>query len=339
MSTQRILITGASGFLATHVIAKALEAGYSVRGTVRSLEKGDAIRRRYSHLGDKFDIVVVSDLVTGNLTEALNGISAVIHVASPFTGVVHDPKKDMLDPAIEGTLNVVRSTHNAGIKRIIITSSLVAVLNFDLGGAWRDYTYTANDWNPAAYEQAIKGDKPGIWVYSASKKLAEQAAFDYAKAHPELQITTINPPMIFGPPEQSISSNDALNTSSKTIYQLISGETKTLPPDGLPLFADVRDVARAHILALQSDSVIGKRVLLSGGPFTMYNTIQLIAEKRPELKSRLPSLEGAKPDPRPISNVDTSIAKDLGLSFISYETCLLDTVDALLQKEGKEWKL
>jgi len=339
MSTQRILITGASGFLATHVIAKALEAGYSVRGTVRSLEKGDAIRRRYSHLGDKFDIVVVSDLVTGNLTEALNGISAVIHVASPFTGVVHDPKKDMLDPAIEGTLNVVRSTHNAGIKRIIITSSLVAVFDLDLGGAWRDYTYTANDWNPATYEQAIKGDKPGIWVYCASKKLAERAAFDFAKEHPELKITTINPSFIFGPPEQSTSSNDALNTSSKAIYDLISGETKTLPPDGLPLFVDVRDVAQAHILALQSDSVVGKRVLVSGGPYTLYDIVQLIAEKRPELKSRLPSLEGAKPDPRPISNVDTSIAKDLGLSFTSYETCLLDTVDALLQKENNEWKL
>jgi len=134
MSIERVLITGASGFLATHVIAKALEAGYSVRGTVRSKAKGDAIQRRYSHLGDKFDIVVVNDLVTGDLTEALKGISAVIHVASPFTGVVHDPKKDMLDPAIEGTLNVVHSTHNAGIKHIIITASLVGVIDLDLGG-------------------------------------------------------------------------------------------------------------------------------------------------------------------------------------------------------------
>jgi nucleoside-diphosphate-sugar epimerase len=339
LNTQRVLITGASGFLATHVIAKALEAGYAVRGTVRSVDKGNAIQQRYSHLGDKFDIVVVNDLVTGDLTEALKGIRAVIHVASPFTGVVHDPKKDMLDPAIEGTLNVVRSTHKAGIKRIIITSSLVAALDLGLGGAWRDYTYTANDWNPATYEQAIKGDKPGIWIYCASKKLAEQAAFDYAKEHPELQITTINPALIFGPPEQPIQSNDALNTSSQTIYQLISGKSKSLPPDGLPLFADVRDVAQAHILALQHDSVVGKRVLLSGGPFTLYDTVQLIAEKRPELKSRLPSLEDAKPDPRPISNVDTSIAEDLGLSFTSYETCLFDTIDALLQKENKGWKL
>jgi len=335
----RILVTGASGFLATHVVAKALEAGYAVRGTVRSTEKGNAIQQRYAHLGNKFDIVVVEDLVTGDLSEALKGISAVIHVASPFTGVVRDPKKDMLDPAIEGTLNVVRSTHEAGIKRIIVTSSYVAVIDLALGGAWRDYTYTANDWNPATYEQAIKGDKPGIWVYCASKKLAEVAAFDYAKAHPELKITTIHPPLIFGPPEQSVSSNATLNTSSQAIYRLISGEAKTVPLDSLPLFVDVRDAAQAHILALKNDSVAGKRVLLSGGSYSSYDAVKLIAEKRPELKSRLPSLEGAQPDPRPIANVDTSIAEELGLSFTSYETCLLDTIDVLLQREHKEWKL
>jgi len=303
------------------------------------VEKGNAIQQRYAHLGDKFEAVVVEDLVTGDLTEAFKGISAVIHVASPFTDVVHDPKKDMLDPAIEGTLNVVRSTHKAGIKRIIITSSFVAVMDLALGGPWRDYTYTANDWNPATYEEAIKGDKPGIWIYCASKKLAEVAAFDYAKEHPELQITTINPSLIFGPPEQSVSSNATLNASSQTIYQLISGEAKTIPPDSLPLFVDVRDVAQAHVLALQNDSVIGKRVLLSGGSYTLYDTVKLIAEKRPELKSRLPSLDGAQPNARPISNVDTSIAKELGVSFTSFETCLFDTVDALLQKENKGWKL
>lgn len=125
--------------------------------TVRSTGKGHNIQQRYAHLGNKFDIAVVEDIVTGDLTEALKGaylrrlkhlslnllmpyslpwtgISAVIHVASPFTSVINDPKKDMLDPAIEGTLNVVRSTHEAGIKRIIVTSSFVAVFDLDLGG-------------------------------------------------------------------------------------------------------------------------------------------------------------------------------------------------------------
>ncbi|KAJ6590853.1 hypothetical protein B0H10DRAFT_2091738 [Mycena sp. CBHHK59/15] len=88
IDTSRLLVTGASGFLATHVIAKAFEAGYAVRGTVRSVSKGRAVQQGYSHLGDRFQFAVVEDLVTGDLTEALKDISAVIHVASPFTGVV-----------------------------------------------------------------------------------------------------------------------------------------------------------------------------------------------------------------------------------------------------------
>jgi len=334
----RILITGVSGFLATHVVSKALEAGYAVRGTVRSAAKGKAVQDRYAKFGGRFDITVVEDLVTGDLTGALQGINAVIHVASPYTSKVQDPKRDMLDPAIEGTLNVVRATHEAGIQRIVVTSSFVAVFDMALGGAWRDYTYTANDWNPATYEEAVKGDKPGIWVYCASKVLAEKAAFDYAKQHPELQITTITPPMIFGPPEQQVSSTTSLNTSADMIYQLISGKNKELPPQGLPLFVDVRDVAQAHVLALKNDSVIGKRVLVSGGSYTLYDSVKLIAEKYPELKSRLASLDNAKPETRTISRIDTSTAEnDLGLSFISYEKCLFDTIDVLLEKEKQGW--
>jgi nucleoside-diphosphate-sugar epimerase len=86
-------------------------------------------------------------------------------------------------------------------------------------------------------------------------------------------ILTVNhllAPLIFGPPEQSVNSTTSLNTSTETIYQLISGKTKHLPENGLPLFVDVRDVAEAHVRALKNDSVIGKRVLLSGGPYTLY---------------------------------------------------------------------
>jgi len=324
MSQQLVLVTGITGFIAGHVTERLIEQGYRVRGTVRSAKYQKLSKETIPGL----EFTEVNDLASDDLTEALKDINAVIHVASPFTGSVTDPKKDMLDPAIEGTLNVVRSAHKAGVKRIIITSSFVAVCDVALGGAWRDHTYTANDWNPATYEEAIKGDKSGLWVYFASKALAEKAAFDYAKRNPVLEITTVNPPYIFGPPEQS-----ALNTSSAVIYQLISGQ---LPEEGLPLFVDVRDVAQAHVLALKNKSVIGKRVLLSGGPFTFYETVKLIAEKRPELKSRLPSLEGAKPvTAAAASKVDTSIAEELGLSFTPYEKCLFDTIDALLEKEKK----
>lgn len=158
----------------------------------------------------------MEDIATSDLTDALKGkhellmccqighslieltgIDAVLHTASPFHVAVTDPKRDMLDPAIEGTLNVLRATHNAGIKRIVVTSSFVAVFDLATGGPWRDHTFTADDWNPATYEAAVKGDKPGIWVYCASKALAEKAAFAYAKEHPGLQLTTINRKILF----------------------------------------------------------------------------------------------------------------------------------------------
>ncbi|KAJ6573858.1 hypothetical protein DFH09DRAFT_1276923 [Mycena vulgaris] len=344
LTPNRILVTGATGFLATHVITKAFEAGYAVRGTVRSAAKGQAVQQKYSRVGDKFQFAVVDDLVTGDFTEALKDISAVIHVASPFTGKVQDPKKDMLDPAIEGTLNVVRSAHKAGIKRIVITSSIAALLDGSKGGAWRDYTYTPDDWNPMTYASASDGTRPGMVVYLASKKLAEAAAFGYAKQHPELHITAMNLFYQRGWYSdrlcRTVSSPDRLNTSSQAIYQLISGKMKTIAPraEGLPLFVDVRDVAAAHILALKNDAVIGKRVLLSGGEFLYY---KMIAKQRPELVSRLPSLEGiVNPENEPIAKVDTSIAKNvLGISFIPYEKSLFDTIDALLAMEKAEWKL
>ncbi|KAJ6581945.1 hypothetical protein B0H19DRAFT_1117104 [Mycena capillaripes] len=341
--TSRVLVTGASGFLATHVIAKAFEAGYAVRGTVRSAAKGQAIQQKYTHMGDKFQFAIVDDLVNGDLSDALKDISAVIHVASPFTVTIEDPKKDLLDPAIEGTLNVLRSARKAGITRIVITSSIAAALDVTKGGAWRDYTYTPADWNPLTYAQASSGTLPAIAVYAASKKLAEEAAFDYAKRHPEVHITTINPVVVIGPPLQSVSSPEHLNTSSQLIYQLISGQMKTILPqaEGVPVFVDVRDVAEAHILALNNDALIGKRVLLSAGEFLFYKTVQMIAKERPELASRLPSLEGVvNPEHEPICKVDTSIAeKELGISFMSYEKSLFDTIDSLLEMEKREWKL
>ncbi|KZP08664.1 NAD(P)-binding protein [Athelia psychrophila] len=331
-SYSRILVTGVSGFLATHVLEQALEAGFSVRGTVRSAEKGRAIQNKHANLGNRFEIAVVEDLVTGDLTQALQNIDAVVHVASPYTGDVKDPKRDMLDPAIEGTMNVVRSAHAAGIKRIIITSSFVATIDLARGGGWRDYTFTADDWNPATYEAAIKGDKPGLWVYCASKALAEKAAWDYAAKYPEIQITTILPPMIYGPPPSSTVSS--LNTSSEAIWALISGKNAGPPAEGLPQWVDVRDTAEAHIKALKSEEVIGKRVLVGGGEELMFDAVKLISTKRPNLKARLPSLVNTERDTRPIARIDTSLAETvLGMKFMSWEKCLIDTVDALVEIE------
>lgn len=117
------------------------------------------------------------------------------------------------------------------------------------------------DWNPATVEDACEAGRPGPFVYSASKKLAEEAAWEFQEEHPEMAITTLCPPMIYGPPIQATNSAEELNTSSATLYALINN-LKQLPDDRLPFFCAVQDVAKAHVLSLKQEGVKNKRVII-----------------------------------------------------------------------------
>lgn len=107
------------------------------------------------------------------------------------------------------------------------------------------------------------------YIRSSKLPLSTVWSFQYSFFLHHLILTSA--PFIFGPPEQSVDATSSLNTSSSTIYQLISGKTEKMPEDGLPVFIDVRDTAEAHIRALQNDSTIGKRILVSGGSYTLYD--------------------------------------------------------------------
>jgi len=128
-----------------------------------------------------------------------------------------------------------------------------------------------DDWNPTTLEEATEPGKIGAFVYSASKTLAERAAHNFGSQHPEMVISALNPPMIYSPPLQSITSREAINTSSEAIYALINGEEgRECPGNRLPLFCATEDVAEAHrrVIECQEDQVRGKRFLLCGGSFT-----------------------------------------------------------------------
>ncbi|KAG7448805.1 NAD(P)-binding protein [Guyanagaster necrorhizus] len=330
MASERILVTGATGFLGSHVVVKALESGYSVRGTVRSPSKAQEVLTCWSSYGNRFDTAVVPDLMNGDYSEALKGISAVIHVASPFIRSVDDPKKDLLDPARQGTLKVLEACLKHGVRRVIVTGSIAAVIDPTKGGLWREYTCTAEDWNPLTYELAVSGALPGVGVYAVSKKIAEEAAFEFDREHPEMRITVMSPTMIYGPLVLPADLS-ALNTSSQDIYNLISGK---LEETGLPAYTDVRDVAALHVKALKVDSVIGKRVLVNGGMYTFYEAVNILREKRPNFAHRLPSLDVVEKVRDPTAKIDVSIAEtELGIKWISFEQCLLDTIDGFVKME------
>ncbi|SCV68368.1 BQ2448_489 [Microbotryum intermedium] len=364
---KTVLVTGASGFLASYVIDAFLKAGWNIRGTVRDLTKGQHLKDRYP-TGSPLELVQVKDLVTGEgVEEAIKGCDAIAHVASPYHFNITDPKKDLLGPAIEGTLSVLRAAKSVGVTKIVVTSSFAAVTNFTKGGPWRDYTYTAQDWNPSTMEEGLQPGQTGAFIYSLSKvgqsrifapnirphpahclvrswqTLAERAGKEYAQEN-GLGLATLNPPMIYGPPLQRIADASEVNISSGAIYALINGSTKgQVPANRLPLFCHVEDVARAHVLAIEHlPKVDQQRFLLCGGGFTWEEAILHLEKVRPDLASRLPKLpkEEDRADLKagPLAKLDCSPAKELlGIDrFKTWQETLEETIDRLVELE-KQW--
>ncbi|KDQ50487.1 hypothetical protein JAAARDRAFT_81852 [Jaapia argillacea MUCL 33604] len=322
-----ILVTGASGFLGSYVVYEALEAGYRVRGTARS-GKVDLVKKGYAKYEDCFDVTPIDDVASSDFTVALKGVEAVIHVASPIAGRASAEK--LLD------------ADKAGIKKFVVMSSVVALtspLDPRLG---TNYEYTDQDWNPATKEEALKPDAGDAIIYSASKALSEKAVWDFVEEHPDIDVTTILPSYIFGPfapgfliPEKNLTT---LSTNGY-VYSLINGSL--LPNIGVGS-VDIRDIARLHVAALtpQGDAYKKeqKRVLVPREIIDWKAVAEYVAEKRPELKDRLPSTDGVANLSGPFATVDTHGAKELLESFIPWQETILDAVDDFIRLE-KQWSL
>lgn len=349
MSGSLVLITGITGFLAAHVLDAVLAspANYKVRGTLRSLSKKDELLARLKPEDrNRVELVEVADTATSDLLPAVRGVEIIHHVASPYQLNVQDAERDLLIPAVEGTLNILRfAKHEKSVKKVVITSSFAAVTSLKEGGPNRPgFTYTAEHWNPATYDDAIEAGGAGAFSYSVSKKLAEQAAWDYlSNEKPNFEIATINPPMIYGPTLQPAVKLSNLNTSSKTIYGLISSADH-MPEDRLPLFCHARDVGDAHVAASEKPKGMGQRWLLCGGKFTWAHAVEFIAEEYPELQDRLPKgwkeASGNLKDLNEIASLDTKPAETtLGINFKDWQTTLRESLDRLLELEKRsDWK-
>ncbi|KAH8914523.1 NAD(P)-binding protein [Atractiella rhizophila] len=338
----RVLVTGANGFVGIHVVDRLLQSGFSVRGTVRSVSKSGAyLERKFSEFSKdkRFEVVEAADLLYGDLSSIVRGCSLIAHVASPYHFQTKDNERDMLLPAIDATTNVLKYAKQEAVKRVVVTSSCAAVFDAKQGGCWRDYTYTDKDWNSTTYAEAKASTLP-VAVYAASKKFAEQAAWDFASSN-NMELVTINPPMIYGPALQDISSPEALNTSSANIYNLLTSSSRSapLPEDRLPLLSDVRDVAEAHVRAFQVPEAKGHRFIVSNGAILWRDLVKQLGDQRPELKDRLPNIPSdLKPENRTLSRLDSTPAREvLGLKFTGVMKTFNDSIDELLEREKKGW--
>ncbi|BGP43877.1 hypothetical protein JCM10449v2_007934 [Rhodotorula kratochvilovae] len=336
MSADLVLVSGASGFVGTAVVLAYLEKGYRVRGTVRSQEKADKWEKKHA---DKFapgqvEWAIVKDIAApGAFDEAIKGVSIVAHTASPFHYDVQDNERDMLIPALEGTRQCLRAAQKEpSVKRVVVTSSFAAVLDFDRMSP--DTTFTHEDWNSATYDAAKKSDQPP-YVYCASKKLAEEEAWKIAK-EPETKwkLSTICPPMVFGPPLQVIESLDSLNTSSGAVWSVVDADA--VPETQFPVGTDSRDIANLHVLASTTDEGADKRFLCIAFHYDNTQIAQVAREAFPELKDRVPEAEVTPGAPH--FKTDSSfVEKTFGYKWISFEQSTKDTLAEILKVE-KELK-
>ncbi|KAJ4245545.1 methylglyoxal reductase (NADPH-dependent) gre2 [Fusarium torreyae] len=352
----RVLVTGGTGFVAGHVIDTLLKRGHSIVTTVRSEAKAQSVRNEFpSALQEKLDFAIVPDIAANDAFQGLGAynLEAAIHIASPvgqwrlqvplsrltslnkFHYNITDAKKDLIDPAVLGTTSVLNALHDTcpTVRRVALTSSFAAILDPKLSSMGATKTYTEADWSPLTMEDAYSN--PGL-AYAASKAFAEKAAWDFvADKRPKFSLTTICPPMVYGPVKYPVKSLNSVNTSNQLLAEIINGKHKDgLPPTQLPLWVDVRDVALAHVKAIETEEAADKRIFVTAGYYSNQELYEILYKNFPELRDRLPddANKGGNPNPALDSfGYDTTRANTiLGIEWIPYEKTIIDSAKSLL---------
>lgn len=247
-----VLVTGASGFVGKWTTVELLRRGHRVRGTVRSIaQKGEQVRKAAAAQAgadslERLELVELDLLGDAGWPAAMEGASAVMHVATVIRG---DEPKDasvVVRPAVEGTERALHFAAEAGIKRIVLTSSIATV------GYGHGHTTGRRVYDETHFTNL--DNMRWTWAYCIGKTKAERAAWDFAKAR-GLELTTIHPGAIIGP-----ALDEDASISIGMVTGLLDGSTPALPTNGFSII-DVRDVAEMHVAALENAEAIGQRYL------------------------------------------------------------------------------
>ncbi|MCC9064639.1 SDR family oxidoreductase [Flavobacterium piscisymbiosum] len=267
---QKVLVTGGTGFVAIHSILQLLNRGYQVRTTIRSIKSKDKIFETLKNGGitdfSKLDFIEADLTSDKNWLEAMIDCQYVLHIASPIFLRLPKNEDEMIRPAVDGTLRVLKAAREAGVKRVLMTSNFGAV------------GYSHKDKNTIITEESwTNPNEKGLSTYNKSKVLAEQAAWDFMKTESgKLELTVINPMGIFGP---SLSAD--LSSGFEMLKKLLDGSMKAVPDIRLGI-VDVRDVAELHILAMENPDASGQRFLaLAGGTMSLLEIVKLLKQKMP----------------------------------------------------------
>ncbi|MBY8880149.1 NAD-dependent epimerase/dehydratase family protein [Actinacidiphila acidipaludis] len=310
-----VLVTGGSGYLATHLIAELLKAGRPVRATVRSTAREAGLRaavRRGGADDSGLELVVAELTSDDGWAAAVAGCAEIHHVASPIPVTQPDDPDELIVPAREGTLRVLRAARDAGARRVVLTSSFAAVGYSPKPGA----EFTEDDWTDP--------DTPGLAPYPRSKAIAERAAWDLMR-DAGTELVVVNPTGIFGP-----SLTTDLRSSMALTKAMLDGTMSVAPRHRFGV-ADVRDVADLHVRAMAAPEAAGKRYLaVADGPTLSFLTVADILRRRlGPLAARVPTEEAPGDDlPQPVIHNDRARA-ELGWRPRPAETTIVETAENL----------
>ncbi len=272
---KTVLLTGVTGFIAKRIALDLLRAGYIVRGSLRDRSRVSEVRNAIRpHLTDgsvldRLGFIELDLTRDAGWNEAMRGVDAVVHTASPFPASPPKRPDDIIRPATEGTLRALEAAQAAGVRRVVLTSSMVAMMDHAMP---QGHTLTEADW--------AEPNHPHATAYERSKTLAERAAWEFAEAHPDLRLTTINPGLVLGQP-----MDDHYGTSLSVVERIFGGKDPAVPDVGFPV-VDLRDVSRMHVAALGKPGTEGRRYVAAAGWVMMPEMARWIAEAYPERKVR-----------------------------------------------------
>jgi dihydroflavonol-4-reductase len=268
MADTNVLVTGGSGFIGSHCVVALLNAGYGVRATVRSPE-GEAdlrhmVRRAGANASDTLTFSIADLTSDDEWPEAVDGSDYVLHVASPYPPDEPDDENEVIVPARDGTIRVLRAARDAGVNRVVLTSSFVAICR---GHGMPEREFTEDDWTDV--------DGPDVTAYVKSKVLAERAAWDFIKNEGgQTELSVINPTATFGP----TLGND-ISASLIPILTLLTAGAEQMANISFPV-ADVRDIADIHVRAMTHPGAAYERFIAccDGSPITMDDAARILHE-------------------------------------------------------------
>ena len=330
-----VAVTGSSGFVGSHVVRVLLEAGHRVRATVRDAQNHDKTAHLRVLPGAELLSFHSADLRhEGSFDDAVSGCDWLCHTATPVSFNPKDPRRDVIDPAVEGTLNVLRSAERSGtVRRVVLTSSVAAVVGWE---GPKTGSYTEADWNQTSDERS---------AYPLAKTLSERAAWDFVDGRP-IELVSLLPPYIFGP----VMARAHSRTSIGFVHGVVTGKIPLIPRLNLP-WVDVDAVAQAHLRALERSDASGRYILVAGN--TWFHDLAIVIRTHfPELRSatrRAPDWLMYLMSPlnkdlslyylrqclgREIRFDGSRAERELGIRSKNFEQTIVETVESILAQQG-----